>query len=80
MIAIGATVAFRLRPQSGAHRLFIAPTRRGAQGGERSLKRSPGATGVRAIAAIPFRPRTYPSPPETEIRTKRVPEWYVSVV
>ena len=31
-VSLGATVAFRLRPQSGAHRLFVGPTAKGRSG------------------------------------------------
>src|ERR1700733_3286288 len=42
MTAIGATVAFRLRPQFGAHRLFLGPTAKGCFGSIWRIRRAVG--------------------------------------
>ncbi len=48
-----ATVAFRLRPQSGTHRLFIGPTAKGRSGSIWSVRR---AVGERPLFAHSGRP------------------------
>src|SRR5271166_7070260 len=57
MSAIGATVAFRLRPQSGAHRLFIGATAKGRSGSICPVRQ---ALGERPLFACAVRRRRFP--------------------